>query len=112
MKPFAKYYDYLADVFELSSSGGIFEDEKEWVKVHSNVPCRISRNRLEPAEVSQMGSVRNTVTLYTSPDFFIKPGSLLEITDRTGRVQRFRNSGETFTYSTHNETRLELIENV
>ena len=80
-------------------------------KVYENVPCRLSyltpfASDLNPADI---GEIDQKPTLFCSPDYDIKPGSVVEVT-QLGRTRRFYRSSEPAKYTNHQQIRLELNE--
>lgn len=80
-------------------------------KVYENVPCRLSyltpfASDLNPADI---GEIDQKPTLFCSPEYDIKPGSVVEVT-QLGRTRRFYRSSEPAKYTNHQQIRLELNE--
>lgn len=75
----------------------------EEVKIHSDIPCRISFKSINSTGMTNNAqAVQTVITLFINPDIEIFPGSKLVIT-QNGRTQEYGFSGEPAYYGTHQE---------
>lgn len=75
----------------------------EWNAVAVEVPCRVSYKTLSPAAGSDTAdTIAQAITLFTSPDIDVKPGSRITVRQR-GREMKFFSSGIPAVYDSHQE---------
>lgn len=91
-----------------------FQTTQELVAVVADEPCRLSQNYVShtPTDLVSGGSVpslEQIIVLFIRPDLEIKPGSVIEVTQR-GRTNKYHRSSEPAIYSNHQEIVLELYE--
>ncbi len=110
-KAVEKLYDGVCNVvehksFAKSNHSTAFED----TVIYENIPCRLSFQSLNTAsESGGAGEIRQTVKLFVSPEFEIKAGCKIEVT-QNGKTLLFKSSGEPARYETHQEIMLEPFE--
>ena len=79
------------------------------IVVLENQPCRMSFRTVNPTNQTDTASVvTQGITVYLSPDVFVKPGSKLTIT-QNGVTNEYKASGKPAVYSSHQEIPLELF---
>ena len=75
----------------------------EWVVVATDLPCRVSYKTLVPAvESDTADTIAQAITLFTSPDIIVLPGSRITVRQR-GREMKFSCSGIPAVYDSHQE---------
>ena len=75
----------------------------EWVAVATDLPCRVSYKTLSPAAGSDTAdTIAQAITLFTSPDIIVSPGSRITVRQR-GRDMKFSSSGIPAVYDSHQE---------
>ena len=81
----------------------------EEVTVLENQPCRMSFKSVNSTNQTDTGGVvTQSITVYMSPDIWVKPGSKLTIT-QNGVTTEYKSSGQSAMYSSHQEISLELF---
>lgn len=80
------------------------------ITVLKNEPCRLSFKAIGSStpEENAAFAVVQAVTLFISPDIFIKSGSKIIVT-QNNRTTEYKQSGEPAIYDTHQEIILELF---
>ena len=79
---------------------GIVTSEK--VEIYKGEPCHLSFEN-----VSQAANVSQVVTLFISPEVYIPPGSMIEVT-QNNVTRTYKHSGISAIYTNHQEIILEL----
>jgi hypothetical protein len=80
------------------------------VPIIQDEPCKLSYNREHATNISSGAAViSQSITLFIRPDLEIKPGSVMDITQR-GKTTRYKGSSKTAVYTNHQEVVLELYE--
>lgn len=77
--------------------------------VVENEPCKLSFNSLSSAELDNVSSINQTITLFISNKITIPSGSKIVIT-RNENTFTYTNSGEPRIFTNHQEIKLELFE--
>lgn len=99
-----KLYDGVATIEEVRKR----KNEKnimvtEWVAAVTDLPCRVSYKTLAPAVgVDTADTITQVITLFTSPDVIVLPGSRITVRQR-GREMKFSCSGISAVYDSHQE---------
>lgn len=92
-----------------------FQTTQGLVEVVKDEPCRLSQSRVShnQSDVTTTSEsvpyVNNLIVLFIRPDLDIKPGSVIDVTQR-GRTIRYKGSSEPAVYTNHQEIVLELYE--
>lgn len=82
----------------------------EPVPVHENIPCKLSKKTIAPANESEIANtIKYEPVLFISPDIEVKAGSMIEVTQH-GVTRKYVRSGEPFVYDTHQEIVLQRID--
>lgn len=82
----------------------------EPVPVQENIPCKLSKKTIAPANESEIANnIKYEPVLFISPDIEVKAGSIIEVT-QNGVTRKFIRSGEPFVYETHQEIALQRID--
>ena len=101
-------WDGLCTAFENKKSKdkyGIVNSEK--VEFCRDVPCRLSFKTISQAEQTGLGAnVSQVVKLFISPEVYIPPGSIIEVT-QNNVTRTYRHSGISAVYTNHQEIILE-----
>lgn len=101
-------WDGLCTAFENKKSKdkyGIVNSEK--VEFCRDVPCRLSFKNISQAEQTELGAnVSQVVKLFISPEVYIPPGSIIEVT-QNNVTRTYRHSGISAVYTNHQEIILE-----
>ena len=118
VKPYSKARKALESIYEDSCAVFIQEkiqdpDTKETkfseTSVHIGQPCRLSFTMVKSASDGHVANVSQAVTLFIAPDVVVPSGSKIVVTQQSGIVTLFSNSGESSKYMTHQEIPLELF---
>lgn len=75
-----------------------------------NQPCRLSYESIPAAkDTDTAAALGQSIKLFVAPEMEIKPGSRINVT-RQGAATPYESSGKPAIYRTHQEIRLELLE--
>lgn len=75
----------------------------EWSVVATDLPCRVSYKTLSPAAGADTAdTIAQAITLFTSPDIVVSPGSRITVRQR-GRDMTCSSSGIPAVYDSHQE---------
>lgn len=78
----------------------------EYFTVYEDIPCRLSNSEELHSETRELPYANHTIKLFTSPDYDIKPGSHIIVTQH-GRTYEFGLASRPARYCTHQEINLE-----
>lgn len=85
---------------------GIVTSEK--VEIYKDEPCHLSFENVNQADQTELGAnVSQVVTLFISPEVYIPPGSMIEVT-QNNVTRTYKHSGISAIYTNHQEIILEL----
>ena len=114
--PLATLWIGRATIYEYQdvTDPNTFQTKQELVPVVTDEPCRVSFSGARYGEgvVVVAGGVPNTeekIRLFIRPELNIKPGSVIEVTQR-GVTTKYKGSSQTPRYTYHQEITLELYE--
>ncbi len=110
-----RLYDCLCDVYvnsEATDNDSIIIKHKR-VKMYEALKCRISykngsRKLLTTKQTKIEGKVSQSIKLFVSPEYDIKPGSEI-IVFKDNKKLKFKHSGISSIYKSHQEIILEYI---
>lgn len=77
-----------------------------------NQPCKLSQSSNKPANQTEIqADITNTHNLFISPDIIVPAGSVITVT-QYGQTYNFKQTGEPFTYDSHQEISVLVDKNV
>lgn len=79
--------------------------------VYKDVPCKLSKKTITAASQTEIANtIQYSPVLFINPDITIKPGSKIVVT-QNGVTREYEQSGEPFSYATHQEIVLKRVDN-
>ena len=107
----AKGYDGTMDVYEYQQSTNTTTHvtSASEVKVLDDIPCRLSFSQSPQTTGGDVASISQTIKLFFAPDYSIKAGSKVVVT-QNGVQAAYKHSGVEIVYDTHKEVVLDLFE--
>lgn len=103
-REFEKHYDSLLTIYELRPIPNNPFEKDEWVEVATDIACRIKQKQLNATSKDDIASFDYTNVLYCSPEFEIKAGSKLVVTDIHNHIKTYKRTSDPFnSYRTHQE---------
>lgn len=84
-----------------------FTTSSQMVLVHTDVPCKLSKEQSKPSYDGSMELQYERVKLIMNPEIEVKPGSRIVIT-RAGKTTPYKNSGAPARFFNHQEITLVL----
>ena len=86
------------------------QSTQKQVAVVVDEPCKVSYNREQATNIASGAAViSQSITLFIRPDLEVKPGSVIEVTQR-GKTTKYKGSSKSAVYTNHQEIVLELYE--
>ena len=94
----------LCNIFsyqEVDDKYGITEHKE--VKLHENIPCRLSFKNISQAnQTDSFAKTDQVVKLFIAPEVYVPPGSIVEVS-QNGVTGRYEHSGVSAIYTNHQE---------
>ena len=108
-----KLYDCIVDIYAseayIKTNGATGH---KWTPIYTRVPCRRSHKKIASMNMgTDFAAMTSTVTIYMQPDIKVPPGSILLITHKD-EVIKYKQSGISAVYDTHQEIPVEIAEEV
>lgn len=109
LKSLKKYsdmlYDSICTIKELRPKVGVINNLEEYI-VYENVKCRVSiKSSSYSSEFNTVYKAEQVITLFTSPDINIKPGSIV-IVEKDNDKTEYKSAGVPRVYELHQEVEL------
>jgi hypothetical protein len=108
-----RLYQDKCDVFSLNSRIDLDSQETitEWVKIYSDIPCRISFSTPYTTDDDEksVNFVRQLTKLFIDPEYDIQPGYKIVVT-RDGNTFEYQYAGESNYYESHREIELKSLD--